>query len=64
MRMNLWWARVQGAQMEVGEEGEAGVRGGAGQELIAHRAGGAPAHRACSQLSSQHMSQSAEMSPK
>lgn len=56
--MNLWWAEVQGAQ--IGEEG----REGAGQELIAHRAGGAPAHRACSQLSSQHMSQSAEMSPK
>lgn len=37
---------------------------GGGQELIAHRAGGASAHRACSQLSSQHMSQSAEMSPK
>lgn len=37
---------------------------GVGQELIAHRAGGAPAHRARSQLSSQHMSQSAEMSPK
>lgn len=55
MHLNLWWAEVQGAQKG---------GGGAGQELIAHRAGGASAHRACSQLSSQHMSQSAEMSPK
>lgn len=52
MQLNLWSA-------EGGPEG-----GRAGQELIAHRAGGASARRAPSQLSSQHMSQSAEMSPK
>lgn len=45
--------------------GAGGPKGGrAGQRLIAHRAGVSSAHGACSQVSSQHMSQSVEMRPK
>lgn len=57
--MDGYWCIWTCGELKGGPEG-----GRAGQELIAHSAGGASAHGARSQLSSQHMSQSAEMSPK
>jgi len=58
------WVAIGAFELVVGW-GAGGPKGGrAGQWLIVHRAGGASADGACSQLSSQHMSQSAEMRPK